>query len=128
MNERSILIAGSREGVPESFVYTCLTELDWGLIKKIYTGGATGVDEFAELFIKENYPDKEFETIEPDMEKYPPSLAPLKRNQELVTTVDGVVIIWNGKSSGTSFVKDYAETQDKLWKIFLYNQQTLEDF
>jgi len=127
-NQRIVLIAGSRDDIPESFVYECLNEINWRMIKKVYTGGATGVDEFAELFIKENCSNIVIKTIEPNLEKYPPSVAPIKRNEKLVNTVDDVVIIWNGASSGTKFVKDCAESQGKLWKIFLYNQHSLGDF
>ena len=127
-NRKSVLIAGSRDDIPELFVYECLNKINWGIINKVYTGGATGVDEFAELFIKENCSNIVVKTIEPNLEKYPPSVAPIKRNKKLVSTVDDVIIIWNGTSSGTNFVKDYAESQGKLWKIFLYNQHSLGDF
>lgn len=82
----------------------------------IVSGGASGVDTFAEQFAK----DRMYDTIiiEPEWQKYGPAAGP-KRNTKIVEEADAVVAIWDGKSNGTKDTIDKALAQG----VSLYVEQ-----
>ena len=53
----------------------------------------------------------------PEYDKYPPKIAPLKRNKLIVENCDCLMAFWDGKSRGTKFTLDYAKQLGKPIKI-----------
>ncbi len=104
-----LLIAGSRS-ITDFDLTPYITED----VDTILTGGAIGVDTLAEKYADEHGLNKVI--IKPQYEKYGKS-APLVRNRELVLLCDKVLIIWDGKSKGTKFTKNFAEKAGKALKV-----------
>ncbi|MBR5144992.1 MAG: DUF2493 domain-containing protein [Clostridia bacterium] len=108
-----ILIAGSRsikdfdlsEYIPED-------------VELIITGGASGIDSIAEQYADKHKISKL--VLRPDYHRYGKG-APLVRNKKMVDLADRVIIIWNGRSSGTKFTLEYAKNTRK--NIVLINTQ-----
>ena len=106
-----LLIVGSREiedfdlekHIPEN------TEL-------IISGGARGVDSIAEKYADKRKISKLI--LRPDYKRYGKA-APLIRNKCMVELADALLIIWDGKSSGTKFTLEYAQSLKK--KVILIN-------
>lgn len=106
-----LLIAGSRSIT--DFDLTPYIPQD---VELIISGGADGVDTLAE-----NYADKHKISkliLRPNYSRYKRS-APLKRNEEMVDIADSVLVIWNGKSKGTSHTVRYAQKNEKDLRIIL---------
>ena len=81
-----------------------------GDITLIISGGARGIDTLAKKYAdKMNIPKLIFL---PDYKKYGKS-APLVRNKLIVDNADVVIAFWDGKSRGTKFATDYAESKGK---------------
>lgn len=80
----------------------------------IVSGGAKGADTYAREFAIK----KGIRLIEhlPDYAKYGRA-APLVRNKLIVDACDKVLAFWDGKSRGTKFTLDYAESKGKPIKI-----------
>ena len=70
-----------------------------GATRVIISGGAGGVDAWAEQFARSG--GFEFIKIEPDYQKHGKK-APIIRNRELVKQADYVLAIWDFKSRGTA--------------------------
>ena len=68
---------------------------------EILHGGARGVDQLASRLVKDLQLKETI--IEPDYAKYPPKVAPLIRNAELVQAADAVLVVYGpkGKKGGT---------------------------
>lgn len=104
---------GDREQV-EQLVYGLLE--DSGAV--VVTGGARGVDTWAEEAAKTwEIPVMVFK---PEYDKHPgnPKIAPLMRNQQIIDAADYVYAFWDGKSTGTLHAIKYAITQGKSVTIF----------
>ncbi len=85
---------------------------------EIVSGGAKGIDTFAEEFAKKHhFPLKVFL---PDYEKYG-KFAPLKRNIQIIDYSDLIITFWDGKSKGTKFVIDNCNKKNKNIRIILCN-------
>ena len=70
-------------------------------VTEIVSGGAQGIDSCAHIYaIKHQIPLREFF---PQYEKYG-SIAPLKRNIEIIMHADLVIAFWDGHSHGTMHV------------------------
>ena len=80
----------------------------------IVSGGAIGADTYAREFAKK----KGLKMIEffPNYELYG-KRAPLERNKLIIDECDCVLAFWDGKSSGTKFTLDYAQSLGKPIKI-----------
>lgn len=109
--------------------YGALKSIMDNLIPKpteIISGGASGADDMAERYAKEN--NLLITIIKPDWKTHGKSAGPI-RNLEIVSTCERLVALWNGESRGTKhsietarnqgkevFVHQYAETQQlSLW-------------
>ena len=104
-----IAVIGSREfkqmGLVEETLYSKINYID----VEIITGGARGVDKFAEEFAKRiNRPCRIIKPINPK-----DKLSYLFRNVEIVTLADKIIAFWDGKSKGTKFAIDYAKARGK---------------
>ena len=100
-----LLIAGSRD--IDDFE---LDEYIPGEVDLIITGGARGVDSLAESYADKNKISKLI--LRPDYKRYGKA-APLIRNKTMIEIADTVIIVWNGRSTGTKFTVDYAKKLNK---------------
>ena len=92
----------------------------------IVSGGAKGADTYAREFaIKHNL--KLIEYL-PQYDKYPPKIAPLERNKQIVAECDCLLAFWDGTSRGTKYTIDLAKKMGKPVKIINYitNEITVE--
>ena len=85
-------------------------------VTEIISGGAKGVDTYAETYAKNN--NIKITVIKPEYKKYRKG-APLVRNKQIVEMADFVVLIWDGKSNGTRFVLDYCKELNKEHKVYI---------
>ena len=76
----------------------------------IISGGAKGVDKIAEEYADKHKISKLI--LLPDYATYG-KFAPLKRNEKMVDLADKVLIIWDGKSKGSLYTKNYATSKGK---------------
>ena len=106
-----VAIIGSREGFTEEFVHKKLWVLLANLLTSgtIITGGAYGVDSYAESFAKKFGCNLEIiKPVDPANKSHY-----LYRNVEIITKADNIIAFWNGESRGTKFVIDYAKARNK---------------
>jgi predicted Rossmann fold nucleotide-binding protein DprA/Smf involved in DNA uptake len=95
-----LLIVGSRN-IKECDISVYIPEN----VNLIISGGAVGVDTLAEKYADDNNISKLI--LRPDYKKYGKA-APIIRNKMMVDIADEILIIWDGKSSGTKATLDYA--------------------
>lgn len=88
----------------------------------IITGGAKGVDQFAEDWANRNGIDCEvIRPVDPaDKFSY------LLRNVEIITKADQIIAFWDGKSKGTKFVLDYAKARSRFIRVINYSKRCYE--
>nr|DAI89445.1 MAG TPA: Protein of unknown function (DUF2493) [Caudoviricetes sp.] len=103
-----IAVIGSRSF--NAYVYFCdkLEHLIQNIKEEIefYSGGAKGADSLIKRYCEEKgYKITEFL---PEYDKYPPKVAPLKRNHQIVEAVDMLVAFTTG-SSGTAYTINLAK-------------------
>lgn len=110
-----IAIIGSREGFFGEDIDNALKELVDIKNDELVTGGARGVDQYAESFFRAfNLPIEIIRPINPSNK-----MDYLFRNVEIITKADKIIVFWNGYSKGTKFVIDYAKARNKEVKIIL---------
>ncbi len=113
-------IVGSRTCTNETrvkhFAYVQIASSDYSSAIEVISGGAMGVDTFAENLAKEN--DWILTVIKPDYEKYPGWQAPKERNSLIVEACDEVIAFWDGKSGGTLDTIQKAVKADKRVTIY----------
>ncbi|MBO4501117.1 MAG: DUF2493 domain-containing protein [Clostridia bacterium] len=83
-------------------------------VTEIITGGAEGVDRFAERYADAHGISKHI--IRPDYDRHGKA-APLVRNKRIVNLADMVIAFWDGSSAGTAFTIKYARKMKKPLKI-----------
>jgi YspA, cpYpsA-related SLOG family len=108
-----LIIAGSRTLSPDpKSIYECIYYLHKVpfLIDEIISGGAKGVDTYANYFAKEY--DLQFKEFPADWEKYGKSAGYI-RNKQMAEYADALFLIWDGESKGSGNMK---ETMLKLNK------------
>lgn len=112
-------ITGSRTILDEQFVFSTLSFYLARFLKDpenltLCHGGAKGVDSSAELWAREN--NIKTEIYLPEYDKFPPKVAPIKRNQTIVDNSDYLLAITTG-SSGTASTIRMAEKKGIEIKI-----------
>ena len=85
----------------------------------IISGGANGVDSLAEKYADKHRISKLI--LRPRYDLYRRA-APLKRNERMVDICDSVLVLWDGKSSGTKYTIDYANRVGKPVKVIILTQ------
>jgi predicted Rossmann fold nucleotide-binding protein DprA/Smf involved in DNA uptake len=100
-----LLIAGSRS-IKEFDLAPYIPEK----VTEIISGGAEGIDTLAEQYADKHKLSKHI--IRPEYNKYG-NAAPILRNRVMVELCDEALIIWDGKSRGTSSTIKYAKDQEK---------------
>ena len=114
-----IAVVGSRGFKDEDFIFEKLHDETKYLKLEGYTivsGGARGVDTFAENFAKEiNLKTKIFK---PDWDKYG-KRAGFLRNELIINEADKVIAFWDGTSKGTKHSIDLAIKAGKPVDIYI---------
>jgi hypothetical protein len=106
-----IAIIGSREGFTKEEVKQIIYK-EFNKEDRLITGGAKGVDTFAEQIIDE---DDSFIMASFIIKPINPNnkLDYLFRNVEIITLADKIIAFWYKESKGTKFVIDYAKSRNK---------------
>jgi len=120
-----IAVVGSREGFTEDDVVNKLTlELEEMEDIMIISGGARGVDSWAEEFAIRNHINTTI--FKPEWDKYGKG-AGFIRNKLIVDNADKVIAFWDGQSKGTKYSIDYAKSKGKEVKIINTQNQNKEN-
>jgi hypothetical protein len=109
-----VAIVGSRNCNDKLLVFNILDlffNQDWNII----SGGASGVDTFAEEYAKIH--NLNIKIIRPNN----PSIKSdyIKRNILILNEADIVFIFWDGQSKGTSFCYEYCRKNNKNYFLCL---------
>lgn len=112
--DMKLIIAGSRTLHPDSvFIMQKINEMnltDEQKISEIVSGGAIGVDRCGEQFARDvHLPVTQFK---PDYKMYA-GRAPLVRNAKMAAYADILLLIWNGRSSGSLDMKNKMKLLNK---------------
>lgn len=110
-----IAFVGSRNFPNQQFVYDTVKWYVEESFIDFISGGAIGVDSWAEQVAREFNVDCEI--IKPDWSKG--RGAGIIRNKTIVDKCDKVVAFWDGYSKGTKYTIDYAVTQEKPVDIYI---------
>ncbi len=86
-------------------------------ITEIVSGGAQGADSLAESYAKKN--GIRTRIFKPEYDKFGRA-APLVRNRQIIQHSDLVIAFWDGKSRGTKYTIDYAQSENKPVQIILF--------
>ena len=120
----NIAVVGSREFKDKEFVFTILNQffdnqLMYGDISSDYilvSGGANGVDSWAEEFWRKN--TGTCIIFKPDWNKYG-KRAGFLRNELIIKEADMILAFWDGQSKGTKHSIDLAIEAKKLINIYV---------
>ncbi len=95
-----VIIAGSRDITDREELNDAvrLFEDKYGKITQVIEGGAPGVDRMGRKFAQAN--KIPYRTIDADWKKFGKSAGP-RRNTEMAEAAEGLVALWDGKSTGT---------------------------
>lgn len=112
-------MTGSRTIIDEQFVFSTLSFYLARFLKDpenliLVHGNAVGVDSLSELWAREN--SIKTEIYLPEYDKFPPKVAPIKRNQTIVDNSDYLLAITTG-SNGTASTIRMAEKKGIEIKI-----------
>lgn len=115
-----IIIAGSRHLSNERLVYNAI-ELAGFKITEVVSGGARGIDSLGEMWaVWHGIPIKQFPAQWRDKDGGYDSAAGRKRNSEMARYADGLIAIWDGRSTGTKHMIDQANYYG-LKHIYVYD-------
>jgi len=109
------IIAGSRTIIDYKFVSNIIRDSNFN-ISVVISGGAKGVDSLAVRYAKEN--NIPYELFIPDWNKYGKK-AGIIRNCEMGDIADALIAIWDGSSSGTKHMINYAMNLKRIIKIHI---------
>ena len=115
-----LAIVGSR-GLIVNNLKEYITDLP--KVDMIISGGAKGIDTCAKEFAAAN--GIVFNEILPEYKKFGRA-APLIRNKQIVKTADKVLVFWDGKSKGTSFVLNELKKDNKSFELYIYKNGKYE--
>jgi hypothetical protein len=109
-----VIIAGSRTITDKDFVYKCIEESGFNITIAI-VGGAEGVDKLGENWAKEK--GIKIISVRPNWTKFGRA-AGVIRNEEMAQKADAVIVIWDGKSRGSSNMIMNAKKYGLKLKVF----------
>lgn len=93
-----VIIAGSRTIIDKDFVYKCIEGSGFDITTAI-VGGAEGVDTLGEDWAKEK--GVKIIQVYPNWTEHG-RRAGVIRNEEMAQKADAAIVIWDGKSRGSS--------------------------
>lgn len=114
------IIAGSRNAEKTRSYYAiglCMGAMvkKGRMVTEIVSGGASGVDTFAQMIAKEyGFPLK---VMNADWDKYGRKAGYI-RNSEMAEYADALIAIWDGKSPGTKMMIDIAQKKGMPVEIY----------
>ena len=126
-DEMKVAIVGSRSINDQMFVeylFRCFTYI-FGKPTKIISGGARGIDTFAEDFAHTFNID--LQVFKPDWAKYGKK-AGFIRNEDIIKNCDICLAIWDGESHGTKHDLELCEQYKKDLVLFNLNESTQGTF
>ena len=126
-DEMKVAIVGSRSINDQMFVeylFRCFTYI-FGKPTKIISGGARGIDTFAENF-GHSY-NIELQIFKPDWAKYGKK-AGFIRNEDIIKNCDICLAIWDGESPGTKHDLELCEQYKKDLVLFNLKESTQGTF
>lgn len=110
------IIAGSRDGFTFNDVVKAVQESGFTEeISEVVSGGAHGVDRFGEQWA--DYNAVNVKRFIPDWDGLGKKAGHV-RNREMGDYADALIALWDGKSSGTKGMIEYA--QKKGLKVYIY--------
>jgi len=122
-DEMKVAIVGSRSIDDQMFaeyLFRCFTYI-FGKPTKIISGGARGIDSFAEDFAHTFNID--LQVFKPDWTKYGKK-AGFIRNEDIIKNCDICLAIWDGKSHGTKHDLELCEQYKKDLVLFNLQEST----
>jgi len=122
------IIAGSRSIKDKELVYRVINDsIDSGFeITEVVSGKAEGVDSIGEMWAEDNdipvkeYPYKKYSSEDNNKP------APLIRNDKMAEYADQAIIIWDGESNGTEYMKEKAKSEGLEIYVELVNNHNLD--
>jgi len=126
-DEMKVAIVGSRSINDQMFVeylFRCFTYI-FGKPTKIISGGARGIDTFAEDFAH-NF-NIDLQVFKPDWAKYGRK-AGFIRNEDIIKNCDICLAIWDGESHGTKHDLELCEQYKKDLVLFNLKESTQGTF
>ena len=126
-DEMKVAIVGSRSINDQMFVeylFRCFTYI-FGKPTKIISGGARGIDAFAEDFANDFNID--LQIFKPDWAKYGKK-AGFIRNEDIIKNCDICLAIWDGESHGTKHDLELCEQYKKDLVLFNLQESTQGTF
>jgi len=102
-----------------------LFDINVSQVSEVVSGGANGADKLGEMFskffgieVKQFLPDYENATNK--------KLAPLERNTSMAKYGDVLLLIWDGKSTGSLDMKQKMEAEGKTVHTYNFNPEVVE--
>lgn len=126
-DEMKVAIVGSRSIINQMFVeylFRCFTYI-FGTPTKIISGGAKGIDSFAEDFAHTFNID--LQVFKSDWAKYGKK-AGFIRNEDIIKNCDICLAIWDGESHGTKHDLELCEQYKKDLVLFNLKESTQGTF
>lgn len=120
-DEMKVAIVGSRSISDQIFVETlfnCFVYI-FGKPTKIISGGAKGIDTFADDFAHTS--NIELQVFRPDWSKYGKK-AGFVRNEDIIKNCDICLAIWDGYSNGTKNDLELCEQYKKDFVLFNFKE------
>lgn len=109
-----IIIAGSRGINSIEEIYSAVQKSKFN-VSEVVSGGARGVDLLGEVYARKE--NKNIKRFPAEWDKFGKS-AGYKRNTQMAEYSDGLIAIWDGKSSGTKHMIDEMRKRNK--KVFVH--------
>lgn len=121
-DELPTIVAGSRSITDKETVEMAIDVAPFS-ISKLISGNAKGVDQIAERWANDNdIPVDKFPVTNEDYDEHG-KYAPIQRNETMVEHADALIAVWDGKSTGTKHIIEYAEKHNL--KVFVHHTKTL---
>lgn len=122
-----IIIAGGRDIDISIQILDLLIKKSDFVITEVVCGDCRGVDKTGNNWaIKHNIPVKHFPVTEKDWELQGPEAGPI-RNKKMASYADGVILIWDGKSTGSANMMKCAKDRGLAICEFLYSLREERD-
>lgn len=111
------IIAGGREIKDEDFVIRAIGLCPWA-ITELVSGGCRGVDTIAaEWWESYGFEPTKFPA---DWNKYGKSAGP-RRNKQMAEYAEALILIWDGRSSGSASMLEFAQERNLYILDIRYN-------